>query len=113
VRTAQDLPEAERRVLKEVQRRIQQEFPQWRFGMILFGSRARGDADPDSDTDVLVEVDVEAVSFAEKQRVRRVAGEVSIDFGVVLSILISDRRLRAERGDFSIFLNIREEGIPV
>ena len=113
MRTVQDLPEAERSVLRELQRRIQQEFPNWAFRMTLFGSRARGDSDPDSDMDVLLEVETERISFAEKQRLRRVAGEVSIDFSVVLSILTSDRRLREERGDFSIFQNIREEGIPV
>lgn len=113
MRTVDDLPERERRVLEELRKRIQEEFPEWTFRMTLFGSRARGDGDPDSDIDVLLEIDVERVSFAEKQRVRRVAGEVSIDFSVVLSLVISDRRVRAERGDFSIFQNIREEGIPV
>ena len=113
MRTVEDLPETERGVLGQLRKKIQQEFPEWSFRMTLFGSRARGDAEPDSDMDVLLEVDVEHVSFAEKQRVRRVAGETSIDSGVVVSILISDRRLRTERGDFSIFQNIREEGIPV
>lgn len=111
MRTVQDLPEPERRALAELRRRIQQEFPDWSLRMILFGSRARGDADPDSDMDVLLEVETERVSFPEKQRLRRVAGEVSIDFGIVLSILVADRRLREERGDFSIFQTIREEGI--
>lgn len=113
MRTVKDLPETERGVLGELRKRIQQEFPDWSFRMTLFGSRARGDAEPDSDMDVLLEVDVEHVSFAEKQRVRRVVGEISIDSGVVVTALISDRQLRAERGDFSIFQTIREEGIPV
>lgn len=113
VRTVQDLPETERNVLRELQRRIRQEFPDWAFRMTLFGSRARVDADPDSDMDVLLEVETERVSFDEKQRVRGVAGELSIDFRVVLSILISDQRLQEERGDFSIFQTIRDEGIPV
>ncbi len=81
--------------------------------MILFGSRARGDGDPDSDMGVLVEVETERVSFTEKRRLRRVAGEVSMDCGMVLCPLITDRRLREERGDFSIFQTIRKEGIPV
>ena len=113
MRRVEDLPETERTVLRELRSRIQREFPEWSFWMTLFGSRARGDAEPDSDMDVLLEVETERVSFAEKQKVRRVAGEVSIDFGVVVSILISDGRLRQERGDFSIFETIREEGIPV
>ncbi len=113
MRTIQDLPEPERKALGELRRRIQQEFPDWSLRMVLFGSRARGDADPDSDMDVLLEVETERISFPDKQRLRRVAGEVSIDFNVVISLLTSDRRLRAERSDFSIFQNIREEGIPV
>ena len=112
MRTVKDLPELDRNVLWELRKRIQQEFPEWSFRMTLFGSRARGDADPDSDMDVLVEVETARVSFPEKQRLRRVAGEVSIDFGIVLSILVADRRLREERGDFSMFQTIREEGIP-
>ena len=113
MRTVRDLPKKEQGVLRELRRRIQQAFPEWSFRMTLFGSRARGDAEPDSDMDILLEVETDSVSFAQKQRLRRVAGEVSIDFNVVLSVLISDRRLREERGDFSVFQNIREEGILV
>ena len=113
MRTVKDLPEKEQRVLRELRRLIQQEFPEWGFRMILFGSRARGDAEPDSDMDILLEVETDRISFAQKQRLRRVAGEVSIEWNVVVSILVSDRRLREERGDFSIFQNIQEEGILV
>lgn len=113
MRTVKDLPETEQRVLRELRKRLQEEFPDWTFRMTLFGSRARGDADPDSDMDVLVEVETESVSFAEKQQLRRVAGEVSLDSGVVVCMVIADRHLRKERGDFSIFQTIREEGIPV
>lgn len=113
MRTVQNLSGTERNVLRELRRRIQQEFPNWAFRMTLFGSRARGDADADSDMDVLLEAETDRIPFAEKQRFRRVAGEVSIDFNIVISLLISDRRLREERGDFSIFQTIREEGIPV
>jgi predicted nucleotidyltransferase len=81
--------------------------------MTLFGSRARGDAEPDSDMDVLLDVDTEHISFSQKQTFRRIAGEISIQAGIVLSLLVADRTLRQDRGDFSIFQNIRAEGIPV
>jgi len=113
VRTIHDLPETEQSVLRELRKRIQQEFPDWSFRMTLFGSRARGEADPDSDIDVLLEVETERITFAEKQRLRRVAGETSMDFNLVVSFLTVDRHLREERGEFSIFQTIREEGIPV
>jgi predicted nucleotidyltransferase len=113
MKTILDLPQTERAVLEGLRVRIHQEFPGWAFRMTLFGSRARGDAEPDSDMDVLLEIEQEHISFANKQRLRRAAGEVSVETGIVLSLLIVDRHMRKERGDFSVFQNIREEGIPV
>ncbi|WP_447861818.1 nucleotidyltransferase domain-containing protein [Nitrospira calida] len=113
MKTFQDLPEVERAVLEELQVRVSCEFPDWACRLTLFGSRARGDAEPDSDMDVLLEVEREHLSFAEKQRLRRAAREGSRESGIVLSLLIVDQRMHEERGDFSVFRNIREEGIPV
>jgi predicted nucleotidyltransferase len=113
MKTVEDLSKAERAALEELRVRIHHEFPDRAFRMTLFGSRARRDAEPDSDMDVLLEIDQEHISFAEKQRIRRVAGEVSIKTGIVLSLLIVDQHMRKERGDFSVFQNIREEGVPV
>ncbi len=63
--------------------------------------------------DVLLEIETEHLAFADKRRLSRVASELSIDSGIMLSLFIVDRRVREERGDFSVFENIREEGIPV
>ncbi len=112
-KTIRDLTEAERAVVVDLDRRIRHELPGLVLRMTVFGSRARGEAEPDSDMDVLVEVESEHLSFAEKQQLRRAAGELSIDSGIVLSLLVVDQRMRKERGDFSIFQNIRDEGIPV
>ena len=81
--------------------------------MTVFGSRARGDAERDSDMDVLIEVDVDHISFADKQRLRRIATDVSITSGIIVSLLVVDQGILAERGDFSVFENVREEGIEV
>jgi predicted nucleotidyltransferase len=113
MKTISDLSQTERTVLEELRSRIGRTFPDWTVRMTVFGSRARGDAEPDSDMDVLLEVEQEQISFTEKQRLRQAAGEVSIETGIVLSLLVVDRHMRKERGDFSVFHNIREEGIPV
>ncbi len=73
----------------------------------------RGDAATDSDVDVLVEIDSHCISFEEKRRVRRLAGVISLNSGFVLSLLIADRLMLEQRGDFSIFRNIHEEGLAV
>ena len=113
MRTLQNLSEAERRLVADLRRRLVAELPGTGFRMTVFGSRARGDAEPDSDIDVLVEVEVEHVYFADKQRLRRVATEVSIASGIIVSLLVVDKSIMAERGDFSVFENVREEGITV
>ncbi|MDF0643793.1 MAG: nucleotidyltransferase domain-containing protein [Nitrospira sp.] len=113
MKTVEELSQAERAVLEGLRVRIRREFPDRAFQMTLFGSRARGDAEPDSDMDVLLEIEQEHISFAEKQRIRRAAGEVSIETEIVLSLLIVDQHMRKERGDFSVFQNIREEGVPL
>jgi predicted nucleotidyltransferase len=113
MKTAEHLSKVERAALEELRTRITREFPDWTFHMTLFGSRARADAEPDSDMDVLLEVDQEHISFPEKQRLRRAASEASLQSGIVLSLLIVDEHMRKERGDFSVFQNIREEGISV
>ena len=47
-----NLPENERRAIEEAARTLKSELPVTR--VILFGSKARGDAQPDSDIDLLV-----------------------------------------------------------
>ncbi len=48
------LSEDEQRALAEYQRRLIEKHPQRLIRLVLFGSKARGDAGPESDVDVLV-----------------------------------------------------------
>ena len=113
MRTLQNLSDIERRLVAELRRRIDTELTDIGFRMTVFGSRARGDAERDSDMDVLIEVDVDHISLADKRRLRRIATDVSITSGIVVSLLVVDQGILAERGDFSVFENVREEGIAV
>ena len=114
MRTIHDLADGERAVLTELRRRIAREFRELDdVRMTVFGSRARGDADPDSDMDVLLEVAVAQLAFPDKRRLRQAATDVSIAAGIIVSLLVVDQRTMTERGDFSIFANIRDEGIAV
>ena len=113
MRTLADLSEAEQRLGAELRRRLTAELPGVGVQLTVFGSRARGDAEPDSDMDVLVEVDIGHLSFAGKQRLRRVATELSIASGIIVSLLVVDQCIMNERGDFSVFETVREEGIRV
>lgn len=60
--------------------------------IILYGSRARGDAEPDSDWDLLILVDGEV----DQKRDRRLGDElyeIELDQDVILSPMIYDRHL--------------------
>jgi ABC-type transport system substrate-binding protein len=61
----------------------------------------------------LLKEQVSAVEIADKQRRRRIATDVSIASGIIVSLLAVDQGILAERGDFSVFENVREEGIAV
>ncbi|MGH7232258.1 MAG: nucleotidyltransferase domain-containing protein [Nitrospiraceae bacterium] len=112
-RTVADLTAREQAALADFQRRVGLTSPGVSARYTVFGSRARGTADSESDLDVCVELGVERLSFADKQKVRRIAGEVSLAHDILLSVLVIDRVLAKERGDFSIMTAIREEGIPL
>jgi predicted nucleotidyltransferase len=113
VRSVRELTDREQSVLEELGAGIRQAFPEDAFHLTLFGSRARGDAEPDSDMDVLVEMERPHIRLAEKQRIQRIAGEISMRSGIILCLLLVDQSTREEKGDFSIFRNIQEHGIPV
>lgn len=113
MKTIETLSPQERAALADLREGIGRVLPGISVRMTLFGSRARGDAEPDSDMDVLIELDVERLDLATKHRIRRVAGDVSLAHGLILSLLTVDRATARQRGDYSIFANIREEGIPL
>lgn len=113
MRTIDTLSAQEQAALADLQQRLRGALPSVSMRWTLFGSRARGDAEPDSDVDVLVELDLERLDLATKRRIRRLAGEVSLQHGLLISFLLVDRAQARERGDYSILANIREEGIPL
>ncbi|MCU0425929.1 MAG: nucleotidyltransferase domain-containing protein [Candidatus Kapabacteria bacterium] len=79
--------------------------------VILFGSRARGDADEDSDYDVLVLL--ENCTKADNETLIDIAVAGLLEFEVALS-LFSFAADSLERYPFEpMFMNIRREGIEL
>lgn len=82
--------------------------------LILFGSRARGDAEPDSDMDVLVILD-ETVSRQSRKIVSDAAWEAGFDAGIVVVPVVVSRD-RWENGPDRaslLAMAVREEGMQI
>lgn len=82
--------------------------------IILFGSRARGDAEPDSDMDVLVILD-EPNTPAVRDAVSESTWEAGFEAGVLVASVVFTREEWEEGpGYYSPFAEaVRSEGIPV
>ena len=82
--------------------------------LVLFGSRARGDADPDSDMDVLVVLDGAADAKAEDY-VRLCAWEAGVEQGIiVVPVMVS--RAEWQDGPLSsslLALAVEKEGVAI
>lgn len=76
--------------------------------VVLFGSRARGEAEPDSDFDFLVTV--RRLEKEDRNRVREIASDLSLECGTVITVLLLPTEDFREDRYFYLYENIQKEG---
>jgi len=107
------LAEKDRQMVLVFTHKIQHRFAGQVISVILFGSRARGQAEPDSDMDVLV---ILAKVDPDIQReVHGLAADVWLEYGTFLSSLVwSQEHWRKVKGlQTSLYQNICRDGIEL
>ena len=88
-------------------------FPTELHGVVLYGSKARGEATPDSDIDLLVILDTR--SRQNRIQVNKAASRVSLAFDVLLLPHVVDLEQWQEMADtpFFFFREVFRDGWPV
>ena len=81
--------------------------------LIVFGSRARGDAEPESDLDLLVEVD--RLEPGVRQWISECAWEAGFsEYVLVAPVVYTKEEFQYELNQFSCFLrNVLREGVTI
>jgi predicted nucleotidyltransferase len=76
--------------------------------VVLFGSRARGEAEPDSDFDFLVTV--QRLEKQDRNRVREIASDLSLERDTVITVLLLPTEDFREDRYFFLYEHIQKEG---
>ena len=103
------LTDTDRQIVREFRRRLVDVAPI--LDLLVFGSRARGDAAPDSDMDVFIEL--EACTPELRQRISEIAWEVGFEMDRVISTVVATRA-ELEQGPMGanpLILNVEREGV--
>jgi uncharacterized protein len=99
-------------VLRDYRARLEAIYGPRLVKLVLFGSRARGDADPDSDIYVMIVLEGPLDAATEGERTIALAAELSLRYDTVIIPLFADAETY-RRNDYSFFQNVRREGLPV
>ncbi len=101
------------KIVEDFAERLRNQFGSHIITIILFGSRARGDAEQDSDADIAVILDESDPEISNS--VRYIAADASLDFGLILSTRVWDQKHweYIKNLNTSLYQNIKRDGIEM
>jgi len=99
-------------ILSELRGGLERLYGERLVRVMLFGSRARGDAEADADIDVLVVLRGSVRPYEEIGRVSALKAGLSLRYDCVVSCVFLDADAFAHRGG-PLLRNVRREGIEV
>lgn len=99
-------------VLAELREGLEKLYGDRLVHLILYGSRARGDAEPDSDFDVLVVLKGPVIQGKEIARTSELRSSLSLKYETLVScVYMPVERYGAEQSP--LLINVRREGIRI
>jgi len=107
------LTEKERKIIEKFKKRIEERFSGEIVNIVVFGSKARGDATEESDIDIIVVTSFD--DWRKGDKIREIGYELDEEIGYTLSIqIISQSHIEYLRNNnFQFIKNIEQEGIII
>ncbi|KAF0215599.1 MAG: hypothetical protein FD174_4047 [Geobacteraceae bacterium] len=99
-----------RELVAELRKRLEALYGPMLVQLVLFGSRARGEAEPGSDIDILVVLRGEVNPGEEISRTGGIVADLSLENDMVISCIFMDEYRYLHRNG-PLLRNIRKEGI--
>lgn len=95
---------------REIRPRLEEAFGERLRGIVLFGSRARGDAAEDSDIDLLVLLDDPVSAGGDIETIVEAIYPLQLQIDVPIHALPA-HATSFERGDFALYRDAKAEGV--
>jgi predicted nucleotidyltransferase len=105
-----NLTEKEKQAVKELVDELKKLYGDNLSRVILYGSKARGDATEDSDIDILVVLKNIQNFSLERKKVKEISWRLSYKYDLLLTVIIRSEQ-EYMRKDTPLLMNIEKEGI--
>ncbi|MEW6408648.1 MAG: nucleotidyltransferase domain-containing protein [Nitrospirota bacterium] len=108
-----NLSQKERDIIKEFKNKAMKQYPGEIINVIVFGSKARGDASEESDIDILVVI--KSDNWRTGDNIRDIGYELELKHDLILSIqVVSQKHIAHLKNIRSQFIrNIEREGVAL